>query len=84
MACLLLTPDNVVKNDFREVSTKLSPEKLELLERRQLVVQLSNDIPPFFKRDKVISPEPYTKINGNKELSHERPAKKPKTTEPKG
>jgi hypothetical protein len=84
MACLLLTPDNVVKNDFHEVSTKLSPEKLELLERRQLVVQLSNDIPPFFKRDKVISPEPYTKINGNKELSHERPAKKPKTTEPKG
>ena len=61
MAHLILRPDNDLKNGFHDVSTKLSPKKFELLEKRQLVVQISRDIPPFFNQNKVMPPEKPTK-----------------------
>ena len=67
MACLVVKPENHLKNGFHDVTTNLSPEKLELLEKRRLVVQLSKDVPPFFNQSAV--------------MSSETPAKKLKTEE---
>ena len=69
MACLILKPDNHLENGFHDVSTKLSPEKLELLQKRQLVVQLSRDIPPFFNQSEVMPPEkPVKKLKTEETL----------------
>ena len=77
MACLVLKPENHLKNGFHDVTTNLSPEKLELLEKRQLVVQLSKDVPPFFNQSEVMSSgTPAKKLKTAETIQSSRPLPK--------
>ena len=63
MARLVLRPESDLKNESNKVFTKVSPESLALLETRQLVVQLSKDIPACLKGNQDTSPKrPVTKL----------------------